>query len=256
MNNDINDSAVFYDSYKEARDLVLEYNQVKLDDVRAVNIMGMGIDNITMPQAIVSVMHMIKEGGVHHILSLTPYKLIRFKSSDDLNLIYHKADLKIASGAGLEWAARKHRTQLKERIPLLSFIMELIRIAEIKEYSIFIVGGRPEVAEKTFFNIRKSFPKIRIVGRHGGFFSEDRERSVIEAIRKSEANIVLVGLGFPLEDRWINTVRNQFRNTVFIGVGGCFDIISGETHRAPEYFISRGLDWFYRDLLRPWRWGA
>jgi exopolysaccharide biosynthesis WecB/TagA/CpsF family protein len=178
-------------------------------------------------------MKMIESGGVHHIINLNPYKLARIKSSNDLNLISSKADMHIASGAGLNWAAKILRSPLKERIPLLSFIMDIIRIAEIKDYTVFLVGGKPETAEKAFSNIKKSFPKIRIVGRHGGYFTPERERSVIEAIRKSEANVVLIGLGFPKEEKWIYEFKNEFKNTVFISVGGSIDIISGEIKRRP-----------------------
>jgi len=133
--------------------------------------------------------------------------------------------------------------------------MEIIRLAEIKEYSIFLVGGKPETAERAFSNIKKSFPNIRIVGRHGGYFNADREKSVIEAIRKSEANIVFVGLGFPKEDKWIYKFKNEFKHAVFISVGGSMDTISGEIKKAPPYFMENGLDWFYRIISKPWRFG-
>ena len=248
-------NVIRYDSYKEERDLILEYNQVDLSDAKVTNILGIGVDNITRAQAVVKVMEMIKSGGVFHVMALNPYKIMRFKSNADLRLICSSADMRLPSGAGLRWAAKRLKRPIRERIPLLSFMMDLIRIAEIKEFSIFMVGGKPEVVERAFFNIRKSFPKIRIVGRHGGYFNAEREKSVIEAMRKSQANIVFVGLGFPKEDRWIHRFKSEFRNTVFISVGGCIDIISGEIKKAPAFFMERGLEWFYRIITRPWRIG-
>jgi len=245
----------YYDSYKEERDLVLEYNQVTLEDAGIVNIQGIGIDNLTRSQAVVKVMNMIREGGVHHIIPLNPYKIQKIRSNTDLRLISNKADIHLASGGGIKWAANRLKTPLKEQVSILSFLMDIIRIAEIKEYSIFIVGGKPEIAEKAFFNIKKSFPNIRIVGRHGGFFNSEREKSVIEAMRKSEANIVFVGLGFPKEDKWIYKIKKEFNNTIFISVGGSIDVISGEIKKAPAYFMEKGLDWFYRIITKPWRIG-
>ncbi|MBN2079431.1 MAG: WecB/TagA/CpsF family glycosyltransferase [Spirochaetes bacterium] len=246
---------VYYDSYKEERDLILEYNQVDLNDARITNILGIGIDNITRAQAVVKIMEMIKSGGVYHVISLNPYKLQRFKGSADLRVVSGGADMHLAAGAGIQWAASVLKTPLRERIPTLSFMMDIIRISEIKEYSIFLVGGKPEITERAFFNIRKSFPKIRIVGRHGGYFNPERERSVVEAMRKSEANIIFVGLGFPREDRWIAKIKGEFKNAVFISIGGCIDVISGEVRKAPAFFIERGLEWFYRIITRPWRAG-
>lgn len=246
---------VYYDSWKEDRDLILEYNQVTVDDINVVNILGVGVDNVNRAQAVVKVLKMIESGGLHHVLSLNPWKLHRIRSNADLRLISEKADLHLYSGSGLGWAARMLRSPLKERIPLMSFIMDLVRIAEIKEYTIFLVGGKPETAERAFFNIKKSFPKIRIVGRHGGYFNEEREKSVIEAMRKSEANIIFIGLGFPREEKWIHNIKNEFKNAVFISVGGSIDIISGEIKKAPAFFMERGLDWFYRIITKPWRIG-
>lgn len=245
---------VQYDSYKEDRDIILEYNQVKFDGIGISNILGMGIDNVSSTEAVAKIIKMIEAGGVHHVILLNPFKLIRYKSNNDLNMIYSKASMKIACGSGLVKASQKLHNPLKERIPSMSFIMELIRLSEIKEYTIFTVGGKPETAEKAFFNIKKSFPDIRIVGRHGGYFNSEREKSVVEAIRKSQANIVLVGLGFPKEDRWISKFRSEFKNTVFIGIGGAFDIISGDNRKAPPIFMESGREWLYRIITRPWRW--
>ena len=245
----------YYNSYKEDRDLILEYNQISLDDASIVNVLNVGIDNLTRQQAVFRVVKMIEDKGVHHVMTLNPYKISRIKSSNDLRLISDKADMHLASGAGIQWAAKKLRNPIKERVAILSFMMEIVRLAEIKEYGIFLVGGKPETAEKSFFNIKKSFPNIRIVGRHGGYFNAEREKSVIEAIRKSEANIVFVGLGFPKEDKWIYQFKNEFKNVVFISVGGSFDTISGDEKKAPPYFMDKGLDWFYRIITRPWRIG-
>jgi N-acetylglucosaminyldiphosphoundecaprenol N-acetyl-beta-D-mannosaminyltransferase len=245
----------YYNSYKEDRDIILEYNQISLDDASIVNVLNIGIDNLTRQQAVYRVMKMIEDKGVHHVMTLNPYKISRIKSSSDLRLISDKADMHIASGAGIQWAAKMLKNPIKERIAVLSFMMEIVRLAEIKEYGIFLVGGKPETAEKSFFNIKKSFPNIRIVGRHGGYFNAEREKSVIEAIRKSEANIVFVGLGFPKEDKWIYQFKNEFKNTVFISVGGSFDTISGDVKKAPPYFMEKGLDWFYRIISNPLRFG-
>jgi len=249
------DDSVYYDSWKEDRDVLLEYNQVTLDDVNIVNILGIGLHNVTRAQAVVKVIKMIEGGGVHHVIPLNPYKLHRMTTNRDLNLIASNMSMLFAGAGGLQGPARFLKNPRKETILMHSFIMDLGRISEIKEFSIFLVGARPEIVEKTFSNIKKSFPDIRIVGRHGGYFNPERELSVIEAIRKSNANIVFVGMGFPKEERWIYKYKNEFKNAVFISIGGSIDYISGEIKRAPAFFMARGLEWFYRIISRPWRVG-
>ncbi len=244
---------MYYDSWKENRDIILEYNQVNLDDSNIVNLLGLAIDNVTRDQSIVRVMNMIDTRGLHHIIFLNPYKIQRIRFNSDLKLIYNKASMYLVNGAGIQWAAKMLGEPLKERVPILSFIMDLVRIAEIKEYTIFLVGGKSEIVEKAFFNIRKSFPKIRIVGRHGGFFNTNREEAIIEAIQKSEPDIIFVGLGFPKEEQWVYKLKSELKHGVVIGVGGSLDVISGVIKKAPSFFMVRGLDWFYRIISRPWR---
>ncbi len=245
----------YYDSYKEEKDLLLEYHQIDIDNLSVTNILGTGIDNVTRSQAVVKIMKMIETEKVHHVMCLNPYKVMRIKSNNDLNLISKTADMHIACGAGLQWASRMLKNPLKETISILSLMMDLVRVAELKEYSLFLVGAKPEIVEKAFFNIKKSFPKIRIVGRHGGYFNPEREKSVIEAMRKSEANIIFVGLGFPKEDQWVYKIKKEFSKTVFITIGGNIDIISGEIRKAPDYFMKNGTEWFYRIIAKPWRIG-
>jgi N-acetylglucosaminyldiphosphoundecaprenol N-acetyl-beta-D-mannosaminyltransferase len=246
---------IYYDSWKENRDIILEYNQVKLDDVNIVNILGLAIDNVSRDQSIVKVMNMIDNRGLFHILFLNPYKIQKIKFNSDLRLIYSKANMYLTSGAGIQWAAKMQNSSIKERISILSFMMDLIRIAEMKEHTVFLVGGKPEIVERAFFNIRKSFPKIRIVGRHGGYFSAEREKAIIEAIQKSEPDIIFVGLGFPKEDEWIYKLKSELKHGVIISVGGSIDIISGVIKKAPPFFMTRGIEWFYRIITRPWRIG-
>lgn len=246
---------IYYDSWKENRDIILEYNQVKLDDAGIVNVLGLAVDNLTRDQSIVKVMNMIDNKIISHVIFLNPYKIQKIKFNSDLRLIYSKASMYLTNGAGIQWAAKMLGSIIKERIPILSFMMDLIRIAEIKEYTIFLVGGKPETVERAFSNIRKSFPKIRIVGRHGGYFSSVREEAIIEAIQKSEPDIIFVGLGFPKEDQWIYKLKGELKRGVIIGVGGSIDIISGVIKKAPPFFMTRGLDWFYRIITRPWRIG-
>ena len=129
----MNTDSEYYNSWKEDRDLVLEYNQTSLKDATISNILGIGIDNLTRNQAVVKVLKMIEEGGVHHVIPMNPYKLHRFKTSNDLHLIASKADMHIASGAGLVWASKMLGSPLKEQIHLISLIMDLIPSPEIEE---------------------------------------------------------------------------------------------------------------------------
>jgi N-acetylglucosaminyldiphosphoundecaprenol N-acetyl-beta-D-mannosaminyltransferase len=118
---------------------------------------------------------------------------------------------------------------------------------------IFFLGGRPSVTEGSYFNLKKSFPEMKVVGRHTGYFDNNREKAVLQAIRKTSPKVLLVGLGYPKELEWIRRNQKQLENMVVIGVGGSFDIMSGKAKKAPDFFQNRGLTWLYRIITRPYR---
>jgi len=248
----------FYDSNKEDRDVILEYNNIPLNEVKPYDICGVPVWNFTMAEAIAQITALIEKGGVYHFISLDPYKLYKIKTDKSLKFIKDSAEGEVknfATGAGVLWASKTLGSPLPETIPFFSFLMELIRLAEAKEYPLFFMGSKNEIVEKAFNNLKKSFPNLKIIGRHGGYFLSQREEDIVEAMRKSEPKIVFVGLGFPREDKWIQRIKVCFKNTIFISIGGSLDVISGQMKKAPDFFINRNLAWFYRIIIRPWRIG-
>jgi N-acetylglucosaminyldiphosphoundecaprenol N-acetyl-beta-D-mannosaminyltransferase len=94
---------------------------------------------------------------------------------------------------------------------------------------------------------------MRVVGRHTGYFSNEREKDVIEVIRKTSPRILFIGMDYPKDLVWIDKNRKHFTNTVIIAIDYNFDIISGKIKKAPDYFQNRGFTWFYQILSRPYR---
>ena len=105
----------YYESYKE-KDLLLEYTEVDISNIPVINILDTGIVNITRIQAVAKIMDMVNAKKVHHVMCMNPYKIMRIKSNNDLNLISKKADMHLACGAGISWAARMLKTPLREVI--------------------------------------------------------------------------------------------------------------------------------------------
>jgi N-acetylglucosaminyldiphosphoundecaprenol N-acetyl-beta-D-mannosaminyltransferase len=135
-------------------------------------------------------------------------------------------------------------------------------LAAKKGYSLYILGSYPGVASKAALNLTKKYPGIKIAGTHHGYFScEDvkngnsggnkEEEEIIAEIRENRPDILLVGMGVPKQEKWINKNLEKLDVPVCIGVGGSFDVLSGRIPRAPLWMQRHGMEWIYRSIKQP-----
>ena len=118
---------------------------------------------------------------------------------------------------------------------------------------IYLLGGRPGVAEGVARWLAKNYPGVELAGWRNGYFSAEEEATVIENIRRSGADMVLVAFGAPRQDLWIRGNLSRLGAKVVIGVGGLFDFFSGRIPRAPRWIRKLGMEWCYRLCHEPKR---
>lgn len=238
-------------SSKEERDYLLEYQSIDLSSIGKINILGVEVDNATIDEAVAKIAHWIdNKETYHHVLFLDPPRLMKLRSGKKLHRITDKASMILAEGAGLGWASQG---KLKGRVPIIALLMDLVRLSELKGYTIFMLGSKEDTIERVFFNLTRHFPKLRIVGRHAGHMNRQRELMVKEAIRKTSPDIILIANDFPEQEIWIENNTGFFGKSVVIGVSGAFDILSGKVKKAPDSFQLKGYTWLWRIIARPFR---
>ncbi|EPG75824.1 glycosyltransferase WecB/TagA/CpsF family protein [Leptospira fainei serovar Hurstbridge str. BUT 6] len=241
-------------SAKDDRDYLLDYQSMDVDNLEKTEILGVPFENASLDESVAKIYHLMEEKDhYHHVLLLDPVKTMAIRKGKKLHRIAQKASLILAEGAGLQWAAKRLGGELKERIPTIALMMDLVRLCELRNYSIFLLGGKENIIEKVYFNLSRHFPGVRIVGRHAGYMNSQRELLVKESIRKTSPNIIFLAMDFPEQEIWIENNTAFFGHAVVIGVAGAMDILSGKVRKAPNYFKLHGLTWFWRILVRPWR---
>ena len=99
--------------------------------------------------------------------------------------------------------------------------------------------------------INKEYPDLKIVGSCNGYVKN--KDNVFDKMVKLQPDIILVGMGIPMQEKLIYKHIDKFEKGVFIGVGGSLDVISGTKKRAPKLFIKLNLEWLYRILREPKR---
>lgn len=216
-------------------------------------ILGVPFDVLTMPEAVSKVMKMMQSDKQSIICTPNPEIVVEAQNDEELMGILNEADLVVMDGTGITWAYKKLTGKTAERVAGYDLVQNVFSAMKNTEYTAYFFGGKPGVAEKAAENMKKAYPGLKIIGCHDGYFNSAEEVKLILELKNLSPDFLLVGLGAPKQEKWI---YNNIRLTgakVGIGVGGCFDVMSGEIKRAPEFMQKMRLEWFYRLIKQPSR---
>lgn len=218
-----------------------------------MKILGVRVDNIDMIQALCLVQQYIGSDSAHQIVTVNAEILYNASQDRELAALIENADLVTPDGSGIVWAANVLGEPLKERVTGIDLVLEICRQAAPNQWKVFLLGGKPGVAHLAGENLKNKYPGLDIAGIRDGYFQEADEDELIEEINASKAQILFAGLGSPKQESWLAAYKTQLKPKVLLGVGGSFDVISGQLKRAPGLFQKLGLEWLYRIIRQPWR---
>ncbi len=167
-----------------------------------------------------------------------------------LNRAFGRADIVTPDGSGLIWAASVQELPLKERVAGIDLIEEILNSS--RELEAYLLGSKSGVAEKAGSRIQENYEEVSIAGTHHGYAPVESKK-VVKDINESDPDILFVGMGVPKQERWITEHIDELEANVVMGVGGSFDVLSGDLPRAPRWMREKGLEWLYRIWLEPGR---
>jgi N-acetylglucosaminyldiphosphoundecaprenol N-acetyl-beta-D-mannosaminyltransferase len=170
---------------------------------------------------------------------------------------YARADLCLADGTVLVWAARLLGQPLPCKVSGSDIIAPLMRQAAARGWRVYLLGGGDGIAERAAARLQGDIPGLHVAGvaspRVDMREPEAARREILESIRDSGAQLVLVGLGAPKQELLIDELAVRARSTVFLGIGGGLDFTAGAVRRAPAWVSAIGLEWSYRLSREPGR---
>ena len=216
-------------------------------------VLNVPFDVVTNEQALKIAMDFLKKDKNHTIF--TPNPEIVMEAQQDLSFmkILKEADLIIPDGIGVVMASKLNKVKLKERVAGCDLVFSLFEEIKNKEYTVYIVGGRPGVAEQAKMRMEEKYKGIKIVGTHSGYFDEKEEKKIVDEIKEKKPHILLVGLSAPKQEKWIYRYKKEFPVKISMGVGGSIDVMAGTVKRAPKIYQKTGLEWLYRFASEPSR---
>lgn len=233
-----------------------------------IKLFQVGIDQVDNQETIQKIGEFIVSKKPHQIVTPDTLAVLRARKDPDYQSILKSADLVTPDGAGILWASTTLNYSLPERVTGIDIIHNICRLAAKKGYSLYLLGSYPGVAREASLNLTKKYPGIKIAGTHHGYFncedSQNRdnvkngnsnrnkeEEEIITEIKEKRPDILLVGMGVPKQEKWINKNLEKLDVSVCIGVGGSFDVLSGRIPRAPLWMQRHGMEWIYRSIKQP-----
>lgn len=215
-------------------------------------ILGFEVDLFNFDEALAYAHLHLKENKGLHIVTINPEMIALGNKNDDFGRVLNEADMSIPDGVGVKIALKIKGVQ-QENIPGIEFSKKLIGLCALEGYTIGLLGAKEEVVNAAADNLRKEFDNLNITYIRNGYFDASQEEIICSEVINIAPRVLFVALGAPKQEMLISKLKKDMPNTIFIGVGGSFDVWSGAVKRAPEVYQKMGLEWLYRTIKEPSR---
>jgi len=220
------------------------------------SILGVTISAVTMEETLHLIEQCILEKRRCYICLCTAHLLVLCHQDERLKSIVNAAGIAVADGMPLVYLLRRKGFKRVERIYGPDLLSQWCAYAEKKGYSQFLYGGQMGIPEALRHKLKNRFPALNDKGAYThvpACLPEAKEKEVVEMINAAGADVVWVGWGSPLQERWMGQNRQAINAPVLIGVGAAFDFISGSKKQAPTWMRNRSLEWLFRLICEPRR---
>ncbi len=216
-----------------------------------VDILGFHVDPISMDETLLWIRQKAKENQFHLLITADASGIVQAQEDPALAELYRKASVVTPDGAGILWAANRFQTPITHRVSGVDLVERLCAISASEGLSIYFLGAAPGVAETAKTRLEQKYPGCHIVGVRDGFFNGRSDEDVAKEIGEIAPDILLVAMGIPRQEKFLWATRDLTKAKIGIGVGGSFDVHSGQVKRAPKVMQALKLEWAWRLLLNP-----
>ena len=218
-----------------------------------VDVMGAPVDPWTMEQTVAATDALIKDGRFAHLIGVNADKLLQMRDDAEMDACVRRCEVVNADGASMVMAANKLGVSLPERVAGIDLMWELCALAEREGHRVYLLGAKAGVVEKTTSVLAGKYPGMIICGYRDGYFGYEEFDAVIAQVEEAKPDIVFVGITSPKKERLIERFRDLGAKGAFVGVGGSFDVVSGNIPRAPMWMQRANLEWMFRMMQEPKR---
>jgi N-acetylglucosaminyldiphosphoundecaprenol N-acetyl-beta-D-mannosaminyltransferase len=218
-------------------------------------IFGVRIDNLSRGDVIKYIHYFLEDDSFNQITTINPEFLLEAYKNDKFLNVLNNSNLNVADGIGIKFAFWRWGRNLKARYTGIDLMWDILEIANTKQLSICLVANKNGLStwQETREAILKRYPQLKIVGNNVNRQIQD---SNIQNMEKTlNANIIFVNFGAPEQELFLNSIKGKTSAKLGLGIGGSFDYITTKVARAPKFMRNLGLEWLYRFVKQPHRFG-
>ena len=221
------------------------------NNIKRINFLDLPVDAVDPDNTFKAIVGFLQDCQGHQVTLLNINKLLKARRDLEYQRCIKQSSLILPISRGIVRGVKK-------KIPLyrynpFEFIIRVLILAEKLNRTIYLLGSKKEELEKAEKNLKTSYPNLKVIGRHSGYFGKQKERDIILAIRKASPSFLLVGKGIRDQDKWISRNRKHFNPGVFIWVDNCFEIFSGKEKNISKRLFKLGLESISGILKKPWK---
>lgn len=226
---------------------------LSLYDETAISLFGLELVNGSLSDVASKIVAAASQGERNSIQFINAHCINIAKQDAQYAADLHSVDVLLPDGSGLRQAGKLAGSGPVNNLNGTDLFPHICEKAAQANQSIFLLGGKPGIAAAAAKNMRNRYPGLQFASAQNGYFADGTDEQIVEQINSSGASILMVGMGVPMQEKWIAKYRDQITVPVVMGVGGLFDYYSGSIPRAPVLLRESGLEWCWRFAMEPRR---
>jgi len=218
-----------------------------------VPIFGIPFSKMNKHETVEYITDRIESNIQTHVITANPIMVMSALEKPQYKEMMLQADLIVSDGTGILWAAEQGGNPIAERVTGIELIHELMTKGEKHHWKVYLLGTSQVVIEAAAKTLQLQFPQVRVIGYRNGYFTAEHDAEVVAEIAALQPHLLFVARGAETQEPWIVKYRKQLGVPLIMGVGGSFDVISGQLKRAPKWMQRSRIEWLYRLIQEPKR---
>lgn len=210
-----------------------------------VRILGVDIANLGKSDAIERLQAHIGVDQVKVVYFVNAHTLNLAAQDSQFRAVLNNADMCLGDGIGVRLAALARGVSMLANLNGTDLVPALLAETAERGYRYFLLGLDEDSIERAAKWARQLFRGWTLAGYHHGYIGQEMSEQLVERINATESQLLLVGMGNPLQEFWIARYRHRLRVPLSLGVGGLMDYWAGNLQRAPLWMRQSGLEWLF-----------
>jgi len=229
-----------------------------ISNTKKVDILGVKVDRIRLDEVIFIIQEAIQQKKRILVSNVNIQAINLACEQEWFRQFLNSSDVVYCDGMGVLLGARLLGYDIPERFTPADWVWTLVRLCSAQRYSIFLLGNPPGIVDAAADMLKEEFPELHIVGTHHGYFDKSKNslenQFVIDLINSKNPDILFVGFGMPIQEKWLSENWSQIQVNVAMPCGALFEYLSGNLKRGPRWMTDNYLEWLARVVISPARY--